>query len=170
MSELTFLHYMQITQQESEQAFKSAMEVSGYFAFYKFAEDFRKGLKSYSDTDIIHYRYKLERAQALFPTPEQFSPSWSVLWEEFNIIFNAKNEALLAIPTSAREGEWQVLIDNPYTHQQVICYPSLVFLEAAYMYGYFQRDLKPHECLRLQKVTELLLVYGRKEASIFPDS
>ncbi|MCD9021783.1 hypothetical protein [Cohnella silvisoli] len=170
MSELTFHHYMQIAQEESEQAFKSAMEAAGYFSFYKFAEDFRNGLKRYSDADIIHYRYKLIRARALFPTPEQFSPSWSTLWEEFDIIFNYKNEALSAIPPSGRDGEWQVLIDNPYTHQPVVCYPSLAFLEAAYMYGYFQRDLKPHECLRLQKVTELLLAYGRKEASIFPDS
>jgi hypothetical protein len=170
MSELTFHHYMRIVGEEPEQAFKSAMEASGYFSFYKFAEDFRNGLKSYSDADITHYGHKLDRARSLFPTPEQFSPSWGVLWEEFGIIFHAKNEALSAIPVSARDGEWQVLIDNPYTHQQVVCYPSLAFLEAAYMYGYFQRDLKPHECLRLQKVTELLLAYGRKEASIFPDS
>ncbi len=170
MSELTFHHYMQIARQESGQAFKIAMEASGYFAFYKFAEDFRSGLKSYSDADMTQYRYKLDQARRLFPAPEQFSPSWSGLWEEFDIIFAAKNEALLAIPVSDRNGEWQVLIDNPYTHQQVVCYPSLAFLEAAYMYGYFQRDLKPHECLRLQKVTELLLTHGRKEASIFPDT
>jgi hypothetical protein len=170
MSELTFHHYMQIAEEESEQTFKSAMEEAGYFAFYKFAEDFRNGLKSYSDADINHYRHKIDRARSLFPTPERFSPSWSVLWEEFEIIFNSKNDALSAIPADSRDGEWQVLIDNPYTHQPVVCYPNLVFLEAAYMYGYFKRDLKPHECLRLQKVAELLLSYGNKEASIFPDN
>ncbi|BBI33707.1 hypothetical protein [Cohnella abietis] len=170
MSELTFHYYMQLTQQESEQTFRLAMETAGYFAFYTFIEDFRGGLKSYSDEDKQLYRLKLDRASALFPTPEQFSPSWNTIWEQFNIIFVAKNEALSAISPSLRDGEWQILIDNPYSHQQVVCYPSLVFTEAAYMYGYFQRDLKPHECLRMQKVTELLTVNGRKEASLFPDT
>jgi hypothetical protein len=170
MSELTFHHYMQITQQEPEQTFRSSMEASGYFSFYRFVEDFRNGLKIYSNSDIASYRKYLERARRIFPTPGQFSPSWNSLWEEFDLIFASKNEVLTSIPSSAREGEWQVLIDNPHTHQPVVCYPSLAFLEAAYMYGYFQRDLKPHECLRLQKVTELMLTHGRKEASIFPDS
>lgn len=170
MSELTFNHYMQITRLESEQTFRSTMEASGYFSFYRFVEDFRNGLKGYSDGDIASYRTYLERARKLFPAPGQFSPSWNSLWEEFNLIFISKNAVLSSIPSSAREGEWQVLIDNPHTHQPVVCYPSLAFLEAAYMYGYFQRDLKPHECLRLQKVTELLLTHGRKEASIFPDA
>jgi hypothetical protein len=75
---------------------------------------------------------------------------------------------LSCIPAEDRAGEWQVLIDNPYVPQQVVCYPALTFLDAAYMYGYFQRELKPHECLRLQKVTHLLIKNGDKEASILP--
>jgi hypothetical protein len=169
MSELTFQHYMHITQQESEQMFRSSMEASGYFSFYRFVEDFRNGLKGYSNDDIASYRVFLERARRLFPAPGQFSPSWDTLWEEFDLIFASKNEVLNSISSSAREGEWQVLIDNPHTHLPVVCYPSLPFLEAAYMFGYFQRDLKPNECLRLQKVTVLMLVHGRKEASIFPN-
>jgi hypothetical protein len=169
MSKLTFQHYMHITGEESEQEFKLAIQSAGYFSFYKFVEDFRDGLKRYSDSDRAHYGFYLERARKLFPKPEQFSPSWDTLWEDFDLIYTSKNDVLVAIPDSDRTGEWQVLIDNPYTHQQVVCYPSLAFLEAAYMYGYFQRDLKPHECLRLQKVTNLLLTHGRKEASIFPD-
>ncbi|WP_373230956.1 hypothetical protein [Cohnella sp.] len=170
MSELSFQHYMQISDPESEKTFKSAMEASGYFSFYKFVEDFRNGLKAYSDAQIVGYRLLLERARRLFPAPERFSPSWDTLWEEYDLIYAAKNEVLLQISAADRAGEWQIVIDNPYTHQPVVCYPNLKFLEAAYMYGYFQRDLKPHENLRLQKVTNLLLRHGRKEASIFPDS
>lgn len=169
MMELTFQQYMRIYEQESEQSFKQAMETSGYFAFYKFVEDFRTGLKAYSDTERDEYGDHLARARRLFPAPENFSPSWETLWEEFDLIYTSKNNVLAQIPSAEREGEWQLLIDNPYSHQQVVCYPSLPFLEAAYMFGYFKRDLKPNECLRLQKVTSLIVTHGRKEASLFPD-
>ncbi|RED60249.1 hypothetical protein [Cohnella lupini] len=170
MSELTFLHYMRIDNRESEQTFRAEMEIAGYFSFYAFVEDFRGGLKTYSDEDRLLYGRKLTEARDLFPTPERFSPSWREIWNEFDLIFECKNEALDKIARSERNGEWQIVLDNPFSHQPVICYPSLAFLEAAYMYGYFQRELKPHECLRLQKVTQLLMKHGRKEASIFPDA
>lgn len=170
MSESTFQHYMQLDLQEDEQTFGLALETAGYFSFYTFIDDFRNGLKSYSDGEAERYLLKLASARRLFPKPERFSPSWSEVWNEFELILCAKNAVLASIPPARREGEWQVLLDNPYSHQQVVCYPSLPFLEAAYMYGYFQRELKPHECLKLQKVTELMSIHGRKEASIFPDT
>ncbi|WP_256757512.1 hypothetical protein [Cohnella sp. WQ 127256] len=169
MSELTFDHYMQITQEQSELTFKTAIEAAGYFTFYTFIEDFRMGLKTYSDDHQAIYRLKLDHARTLFPTPERFSPSLFAIWDEFDLIFTCKNEVLDKIPASRRDGEWQILLDNPFSHQQVVCYPSLVFLEAAYMYGYFQRELKPNEILRLQKVTELMFTNGLKEASILPE-
>jgi hypothetical protein len=168
MSGLSFHDFTQLTNSDSEQTFKAAMETSGYFSFYKFADEFRSGLKGYAETEIVSYGQYLDRAYRLFPKPEQFSPSWETLWNEYTLIYNAKNDVLQAILESDRAGEWQVLIDNPYNHQQVVCYPSLAYLEAAYMYGYFQQDLKPHENLRLQRVTNVLLTHGRKEASIFP--
>jgi hypothetical protein len=167
MAELSFDHYMHIDASQTEQAFRSAMETAGYFSFYTFAEDFRNRLKTYCDEDVRLLGTKLERARVLFPHPERFSPSWSTLWDEFELIFQEKNNVLASVPGSQRDGEWQILLDNPYSHQQVVCYPSLPFLEAAYMFGYFQRELKPHEKLRLQKVTDLLQTNGRKEASIF---
>ncbi|QJD82593.1 hypothetical protein [Cohnella herbarum] len=169
MSESTFQHYMQLDRQEDEQTFGLTLEAAGYFSFYTFIDDFRNGLKKYSDDEAERYRLKLARARQLFPWPERFSPSWSEVWEEFDLILRSKNDVLANIPASRRDGEWQILLDNPYSHQQVVCYPSLPFLEAAYMYGYFQRELKPHECLKLQKVMELMSTNGRKEASIFPD-
>lgn len=170
MSELTFQHYMRIARQESEQTFRLSMEEAGYFTFFTFLEDFRVGLKTYSNEESSMYLAKLERVRDLFPAPERFSPSWSGIWDEFELIIRSKNETLTAIPSERRDGEWQILLDNPYSHQQVVCYPSLPFLEAAYMYGYFQRELKPHERLRLQKVNDLLSTNGRKEASLFPDT
>ncbi|RKP56884.1 hypothetical protein D7Z26_02530 [Cohnella endophytica] len=169
MSELTFNHYMRIELEHLEQTFSKEMESAGYFAFYTFVEDFRNGLKIYSDEEIPLYGNKLARAKELFPRPERFSPSWCEIWDEFSLIYQAKNEALTTIPVQQRDGEWQIIIDNPYSHNPVVCYTALPFLEASYLYGYFQRELKPHEVLRLQRIGEMLQTNGRKEASILPD-
>lgn len=170
MSLLTFAHFAEITEPEAEQSFRDAMTTSGYFAFYNFVEEFRSHLKSYSDTDAAHLRICLDRGRRLFPKPGEFSPSWNALWDELEGIYTAKNEVLSSVPAADRDGEWQVLIDNPFLPEQVVCYPSLPFLDAAYMYGYFQLELNPHECLRLQKVVQLMVAYGNKEASILPST
>lgn len=170
MSVLTFGYFAEITAPDAEQSFRDAMRTSGYFAFYNFVEEFRAQLKCYSDAGADHLQACLDRGRRLFPKPGEFSPSWNELWNEFEGIYTAKNEVLSSIPSADRDGEWQVLIDNPFLPQQVVCYPGLQFLDAAYMYGYFQLELKPHECLRLQKVTQLMVTYGNKEASILPST
>ncbi|MBO9599913.1 MAG: hypothetical protein J7559_19090 [Cohnella sp.] len=170
MSQLSFAYYTQIESPETERLFREEMNVSGYFAFYAFAEQFREGLRLYDETQIELYGRLLERSRGLFPEPARFSPSFDELWDEFEGIYRAKNEAIAAIPVSERNGEWQVLIDNPYSTQQVVCYPGLSFIEAAYLYGYFQRELKPNELLRLQRITHCISVRGSKEQSFFPST
>jgi hypothetical protein len=169
MTDLCFEAYRRLRSPGERTAFRAAMHTKGYFAFYGFVEDFRGWLKSYADEDIGETDNLLSRAREDFPQPERFSPSWGRLWEEFEGICRAKNEVLAAVPFPAREGEWQVLIDNPFLPQQVVCYPALAFGDAAYMFAYFQKDLKPNEILRFQRVTHLLTKSGLKEASIFPD-
>ncbi len=170
MSESAFHQYMRAEPEELEQTYSDRIARGGYFSFYRFIEDFREGLREYADGDIPLIRRKLSRARELFPDPERFSPSWSAVWDEFDLIFAVKNDVMAAIPLPNRGGEWQILLDNPYSHQQVVCYPGLPFLEAAYLYGYFQRELKPNEVLRMQKVSDLLSVTGSKTASLLPDA
>jgi len=170
MPESLFQQYMRAGSEETEQTLIDRVENGGFSAFYGWIEGFRDGLKSYSDDDIPLYGRKLARARTLFPRPGRISPSWSAVWDEFDLIFARKNEALSAVPADGRDGEWQILLDNPYSPQQVVCYPGLGFLEAAYLYGYFQLELKPNEVLRLQKISELIAVNGNKEASLLPDA
>ncbi|TVY02256.1 hypothetical protein [Cohnella terricola] len=170
MSESVFHQFMRAESEELEQSLIAKINSGGYSAFYEWIEDFRDGLKIYSEDRIPHYQRKLARARELFPEPQRLSPSWSGIWDEFELIFACKNEVLAAIPEDKREGEWQILLDNPYSHQQVVCYPGLSFLEAAYLYGYFQRELKPNEVLRLQKIAELISVNGRKDLSLLPEA
>jgi len=169
MPQSVFEQYMLAKSEEVEQTLSSRLEREGYSAFYSWLEDFRNGLKTYADEDVPLYRRKLARARASFPSPGSFSPSWTAVWDEFDRIFEIKNETLAAIPPDKRDGEWQILLDNPYSHQQVVCYPGLGFLEAAYLYGYFRLELKPNEVLRLQKISELLTASGSREASLLPE-
>jgi hypothetical protein len=168
MTAATFVRFTELSTPEEEHAYREAMVTAGYYAFFSFAEDFREALKRYGDAEIASMCERLAAGRRLFPHPGRFSPSWEELWDEFDAIYKAKNDALTAVPADARDGEWQVVIDNPHTPQQVVCYPGLSFLDASYMYAYFQRGLKPSEYLRLQKVSHLLVTNGDRAASIFP--
>lgn len=145
--------------------FRREMEAAGYFAFFSFVEDFRNHLKSYGDDAASETLALVLTARRLFPNPVMFSPSWEKVWDELELIVRAKNETLRQVAPDRREGEWQVLIDNPYLPQQVVCYPGLAFLDAAYMYAYFQYDLEPSELLRLQRIEQLLAVNSASNKS-----
>jgi hypothetical protein len=170
MSDLSFHTYRKLADPAQRRDFSAQMEAKGYYAFFVFTEQFRETLKAFDDSDKNEIGELLKRARADFPNPGQFSPSWSTLWDEFDMIFAAKMEAMSNIPLSERDGEWEILIDNPYLSRQIVCYPGLRFTEAAYLFAYFQRELKPNEYLRLQKVTLWQVKTGSREASMLPDT
>ncbi|WP_276357962.1 hypothetical protein [Cohnella caldifontis] len=168
MTELTLRVYRDIGSEALRGDFRAAMEAKGYYAFFGFIEDLRATLKRYEEEEKDEVGKLLGQCRTDFPNLSRYSPSWERLWDELTSIYEAKNEALAEVPLSERDGEWQVLIDNPYTPQQVVCYPGLGFADAAYLYAYFQQDLKPNEYLRLQKVTNVAIKTGSKEVSMFP--
>lgn len=169
MSELSLHAYRKLANAEQRRAFIEQMTAKGYYAFFAFAEQFRELLKTYTDSETNEIGEILRHARADFPNPEHFSPSWEALWDEFDMIFDAKNETMSDIPHADRDGVWEVLIDNPYLSHQVVCYPGLTFTDAAYLYAYFQRELKPNEYLRLQKVVLGRVKTGQKEVSMLPE-
>lgn len=170
MSDISLTTYRSLTSNEKRAAFRCAMEAKGYSAFFAFVEDFRAMLKSYDESDQQAIGQLLQHSRADFPDPQRFSPSWAGIWNEFDNLYAEKNGVMRDIPVQERDGEWQVLIDNPYLPHHVVCYPALAFADAAYSYAYFQKDLKPNELLRLQKVSHVLVTSGRKEASMLPDT
>lgn len=169
MSDLSFQYYMQIPSDELAHSFRDRMEQAGYTAFYAFIEEFRDGLRCYHEEDIELFAQLLNRGRSLFPDPARFSPAWSRIWEHYDTIYHSKNAALSAVSPTERQGDWQVLIDNPFVTQQVVCYPDLSFMEAAYLYGYFKWELKPHEVLRLQKVCSRIEASGDARQSMLPE-
>lgn len=132
----------------------------GYSAFYPIVEGFTGKMKSFADADKAEVEALLARGRALFPEPAKFSPSWEKLWDELGQVARFKMDALESVVVSERDGEWQVILDNPYTNQEVVCYPALSFMEGAYLYGYFRQQLEKNEYVRLQKVQTLLMNYG----------
>jgi hypothetical protein len=137
-----------------------AVQAQRYPAFYPIVEGFHALLKSFDDEDIARVEKLLRRGRELFPEPAAFSPSWELLWKELEQTAAYKKEALASIPNGDRNGEWQVLMDNPYTHQDVACYPALSFMEAVYLYGYFRQKLEKNEYVRLQKIQTLIMNNG----------
>ncbi|PUA35859.1 hypothetical protein C8Z91_28205 [Paenibacillus elgii] len=148
-------------------AIQESIRTQGFTSFRLLLEGFRDRLKQFSDGDIASVNKLLAQAKQLFPEPETFSPSWRSIWDEFERIAAYKQTVLETIPAEEREGEWQVLLDNPYTNSDLVCYPGLSFLEGAYLYAYFRSDLKQNEYIRLQKIQNLVMAFGseRQEAA-----
>ncbi len=159
-SDLSFRRFRELSDPAELREFRTEMEKAGYPAFFAFAEAFREAIKGYADDEATAMLELIRRAREWFPAPGRFSPAWERLWQEFERICAGKNEILAAIPPGEREGEWQVLIDNPYVPQQIACYPGLTFGEAVYLFAYFRLDLAPNEYLRLQRVTNVVTVTG----------
>lgn len=168
MPEISFRAYRDLTSSDERNFFRSEMEAKGYYSFFEFVERFRDALKTYAEPEGAEIGRLLQRARADFPEPGRFSPSWDKLWDELDSIYAAKNIAMAEIPAAERDGEWQVLIDNPYLPEQVVCYPALRFFDAVYLYAYFQQELNPNEFLRLQKVTHRLVMNGERDSSMIP--
>ncbi|MBB6669222.1 hypothetical protein [Cohnella nanjingensis] len=166
MPDLSLVRFAGLRYEHEENAFRDEMLQAGYYAFFAFLEEFRAFLRAYGDDGIAEASSRIALARRLFPEAERISPSWARIWTEFERIAAGKNEAMAAVSPLERPGEWQVLIDNPHLPQQVVCYPDLAFLDAAYAYGYFSLELKPNENLKLQKTMTALLAQGDRSASL----
>ncbi|WP_159887931.1 hypothetical protein [Paenibacillus puerhi] len=155
-----FVKFEQAASEDELQQFQQMIVEGGFTAFRRFLDGFRIKLKEYVDEEYAEMSDRIAAAKRLFPEPARFSPSWAHIWDEFEAIHTYKRTVLETIATENRDGEWQILIDNPYTNADLVCYPSLTFLEGAYMYAYFRADLKQNEFIRLQKIETVILAFG----------
>ncbi|GIQ67717.1 hypothetical protein DUZ99_11635 [Xylanibacillus composti] len=128
----------------------------GYTLFYEWLESFKDKIKHYEEAEAEHISRLLKLAEEVIPNPGLISPSWSHIWEQLQRMIAAKNEVLKQVPQTERNGEWQVILDNPYSNDPIVCYPHLSFMEGAYLYGYFRADLLKNEYVRLQKIMTLI--------------
>ncbi len=159
-SENWFERFRLADSEQTREALKLDVERVGYYAYFELLEHFRKWLRQYEDHEIEECSRLIQLGRELFPEIIRLSPSWQRIWDELEELAGHKNRVLQQTAASDREGEWQIVMDNPYTNQNVACYPSLSFLEAAYLFGYFRPGLEKNEYIRLQKIHNAVVEYG----------
>jgi hypothetical protein len=155
-----FEQFKSASTEELRQEVAKELLDGGYSAFSHFLHHFKEELKKFFDDDIHIIQGMLDKAKLTVPEPGNISPSWTHVWEELEHTIDLKMSVFKKVPAAQREGEWLVLLDNPYTNDSHVCYPGLSFIEAAYLYGYFRRGLKNNEFIRLHKVEKVLMNHG----------
>jgi hypothetical protein len=156
-----FKQFRKASTEEQCKTIQQQLQTGGFSLFREFVDEYLEFIKAYTDEGKEEIHVLLDKSKRFFPDPGSFSPAWQTLWEDYGMIVKYKNIAMETVPANEREGEWQVILDNPYINQQVVCYPGLDFLEACYLYGYFHPGLENNEYLRLQKIQTLLYNHGQ---------
>ncbi len=152
-------HLLSLGHEELKQ-FGEQLADQGFTAVRKFLDEARDYLRSFMDDDAAHAVQVMERLRIVLPDPGRISPAWQDIWSEFEHIIRYKLDVLRQIPPTERLGEWQVLLDNPYSNQSIAVYPALTFQEAVYLFAYFRAGLERSEFIRLQRVETVISYTG----------
>lgn len=152
--------FAMLGEKERRTEVKQSIERGGYDAFRVFIDQWEQALKEVEEDGFDELEERLAWCREAFPEPVRFSPVWQVVWDELGEKLRWKRYVFESVPPGEREGEWQIIMDNPYMNQGIVCYPALSFLEAAYLFGYFKPTLANNEYLRVQKIVNALEVTG----------
>jgi len=132
----------------------------GYMVIYRLVEALRERIRSFADGEADGVLALIGKARDIVPEPGAVSPAWQDVWSKLERMARYKREALEAIPPEARDGEWQVLVDNPFENRETACYPGMTFADAVFVYAKLRPELVENEFIRLQKVVTHLTVSG----------
>lgn len=162
-------HYQQLTEvtDDSEaEAFGRRLCEEGFTAVRRLLDEFRDYLKRFVDNEGEQALERLRLARIAILEPGRISPSWTYVWQEFERIIRTKIYLFQSIAEADRDGEWQVLLDNPHSNQNIAVYPALTFMESIYMFAYFRTDLTNNEYIRLQKISTVVTFTGADQAGL----
>jgi len=144
---------------------RQRIEEGGYSGFNELLDHLKHQLKLCDETTMDGVQAALAKAKEMIPQPGKISPSWEYIWEEMERFLRYKQEVFSRVPHTEREGEWQIVMDNPFTNDNIVCYPGLSFTEGAYLYAYFRDRLRDNEYIRLQKVVHVIVTEGKQLAA-----
>jgi hypothetical protein len=139
---------------------RTKLEQGGYSLFSQLLEGLKEYLITCDETALEQAGQLIAKGREIVPLPVVISPSWEKVWGEMERLIFHKADALRSIPLAEREGEWQIIMDNPFTNEGISCYPALSFSDAAYLYAYFRKDLRKNEYIRLQKIVNVVMSQG----------
>ncbi|BBH19940.1 hypothetical protein Back11_12850 [Paenibacillus baekrokdamisoli] len=155
-----FQQLIEMRNDEDARGLGVQLRQEGFTPVRRLLDRLRDYLRQFTDEEgemaleLLHY------ARTALPEPGQISPSWAHIWQEFERIIRTKMYTFRSIAVEEREGEWQVLLDNPHSNQNIAVYPALTFMEAIYLFAYFRTDMTRNEYIRLQKIATVMTVTG----------
>lgn len=158
-----FEQFVKAESKEEIEELKAIVHKEGYPFFRRLLDSFDYKIRQFADNESQEVIQLMKKAKKLFPDPGKISPSWEYVWIKYEQMINYKIKMLQSISEDKRDGTWQIIMDNPYTNQEVVCYPKLSFLEAAYLYSYFRPGLEKNEYVQVQKVKSLIMEYGSEK-------
>jgi hypothetical protein len=155
-----FEQFTQASTVEEYNELTAMFEHGGYSLFSQLLEGLKDHLITCDETALEQGKLLIDKGREIVPEPFRISPSWEKVWGEMDRLIYHKAEALRSIPIADRDGEWQIVMDNPFTNEGISCYPALSFADAAYLYAYFRKDLRKNEYIRLQKIINVVMSHG----------
>lgn len=136
------------------------LQTEGYKAVQTVIFYLEKKLRAAGEAELKTWGDAFERARAAVPNPGQYSPSWREIWDELAAAQQEKQLVFRRISPEERSGVWQVIFDNPYSTDGVVCHPGLALEDAAYLYAGYRYHVKKNEHVYLQKVQTYLDMTG----------
>ena len=136
------------------------LQAEGYKAVQTVIFYLEKELRSAGEAELQTWGEAFERARTAVPNPGQYSPSWREIWDELAAAQQEKQRVFEQISPEERSGVWQVMFNNPYSTDGVVCHQGLSLVEAAYLYAEYRYNLKKNEHVYLQKVQTYVAEIG----------
>lgn len=159
-SRILFTEFINVNTPEAQSALLDKIVSTGYTHLRYLVDEMKDAIRRAEDEDFPLLTKWIAQARQMIPDPSQISPYYQAVWDQLAKILAYKQEAFHQIAKDQRQGEWQIVYNNPNTNDDLLCIPSLSFAEAAYLYAKYRLDLKKAEILRLQKVVEHLTIAG----------
>lgn len=157
-----FDQFVHATSNKEYEHLHRVIKQGGYSCFSQLLTELRTFLTHCDVGGLERAKQFIAKGKVIVPNPQNLSPSWYKIWEDYERIIKYKEAAFQTVPIEDRAGEWQIIMDNPFTNEGITVYPALTFVEAAYLFAYFRKDLHNNEYIRLQKVTHLVIVNGNE--------
>lgn len=159
--ETWFERLAEISTTEQKILFKKDIEEAGFSAINQLIGALNTQIKKMDEKEFKLVKDWLELGKELLPDLVSVSPVWKNTWEDFLDLYRIKVELFLEVPEEERDGEWQVLFDNPFTIHEVVCTPNKTFTEASYLMAKYQLNMKKAEIVKLQKITTTITKKGK---------
>src|SRR5690349_15040200 len=89
----------------------------GYSAFSDLLDGLKRLMAEAQEEQALRLEELVLKGRKMIPDPGAISPSWETIWEDFDRYIAYKLEAMARVAASDREGEWQIVMNNPYTNE-----------------------------------------------------